>query len=146
MFSDELKIKGRLVVERFDTDGESVEIREIDNLVVQTGKVFIAERILLPTADVMSHMAVGIGTIIPVSTNVGLTSEIARVSISAAANADNVITYVGVFPAGVGTGPITEAGIFNAAVDGTMLSHTTFAVVNKGENDSVSITWSITIQ
>lgn len=43
---------------------------------------------------------------------------------------------------------ITEAGIFNAdrpGVDQTMLCRTVFQPVNKGENDSLQITWSISL-
>jgi hypothetical protein len=40
---------------------------------------------------------------------------------------------------------VVEAAIFNAASAGTMLCRTTFAVVNKGANDGMSITWTITV-
>ena len=40
---------------------------------------------------------------------------------------------------------IKEAGIFNAATGGTMLARTTFAVINKGTDDTVSISWTITV-
>ena len=44
-----------------------------------------------------------------------------------------------------GTGAVTEAGIFNASSGGTMLCRTVFAVVNKGADDGMSITWQITV-
>ena len=43
------------------------------------------------------------------------------------------------------TGAVTEAGIFNAASGGTMLCRTVFSVVNKGADDSLSVTWTITL-
>ena len=55
------------------------------------------------------------------------------------------IAYVASFVAGVGTGAVTEAGVFNAASAGTMLCRTVFSVVNKGAADSMSITWTITV-
>jgi len=60
---------------------------------------------------------------------------------------DNVITYVATYAPGVGTGAITEAGIFNdsAANTGDLLCRTTFLVVNKAIDDSMVITWTITI-
>lgn len=146
MFSEEIKVKGNLLIQRFDGDCNLVESRKVNNLVVQAGKIFIAQRILNSTDPVMSHMAIGAGTTTPVSTDVALTTEIARVALTSASNADNVLTYVASYAAGVGTGALTEAGIFNNESGGTMLAHTTFAVVNKGPNDSISITWSITIQ
>lgn len=145
MFADTLKITGNLKIERF-TDGVLQEERNIKNLVVQSGKVFIAERMLTATNDVMSHMAVGTDTVAPVSTDLSLNAELSRVALASSNSVDNVVTYIANYPVGVATGPLTEAGIFNAATGGTMLARTTFAVVNKGDNDSISITWNITVQ
>lgn len=147
MISETTKAIGRLCIERFDETGACVETRNVDNLVVQTGKVYIASRMVNTDVPVMSHMAIGTGTVTPASSDVSLTTEVARVAMSSTpTSADNVVTYIALFPAGVGTGALTEAGVFNAGTSGTMLSHTTFAVVNKGASDSISITWSITIQ
>ena len=55
------------------------------------------------------------------------------------------MTYVASFGAGDGTGAITEAGLFNAASGGDMLCRTTFSVVNKGSQDSMTITWEVTV-
>jgi hypothetical protein len=55
------------------------------------------------------------------------------------------VTYVATFSAGTGTGAVVEAGIFNAASAGTMLCRTVFAVVNKGVDDAMTITWQITV-
>jgi hypothetical protein len=57
----------------------------------------------------------------------------------------NAIEYVASFPAGTGTGAVTEAGVFNAASAGTMLCRTVFSVVNKGAADAMSVTWTITV-
>ena len=57
----------------------------------------------------------------------------------------NTVIYSAGFGLGVGTGAITEAGIFNAASSGTMLCRTVFSVINKGILDSMVITWTITI-
>lgn len=148
MISDNIKAIGTLRIDRFDEAiGQKVETREVKNLVVQAGKVFIASRMVAASAPLMSHMAIGTGTTTPASTDNSLTTEVARVAMSTTpTSADNVVTYIALFPAGVGTGALTEAGIFNDVASGSMLSHTTFAVVNKGANDSISITWSITIQ
>ena len=146
MFSDDITIKGNLLIEKFDSLGNCVETRKVKNLVVHVGKKFIASRMLSSTELIMSHMSIGTGVVTPASTDTTLTTEIARVALSNATNADNVVTYIAMFPAGTGTGALTEAGIFNDPATGTMLAHTTFAVVNKGANDSISITWSITVQ
>ena len=40
---------------------------------------------------------------------------------------------------------VTEAGVFNASSSGTMLCRTVFPVVNKGADDTMSVTWTITL-
>jgi hypothetical protein len=57
----------------------------------------------------------------------------------------NTIEYVALFPAGTGTGTVTEAGVFNNSSGGTMLCRTVFGVVTKDAGDSMSITWTITV-
>ena len=40
---------------------------------------------------------------------------------------------------------ITEAAVLNAASSGTMLCRTVFTAVNKGELDTMTISWDVTI-
>jgi hypothetical protein len=74
-----------------------------------------------------------------------LQSELGRVALTSATTAAAVTTYVASFPAGTATGAVTEAGVLNAASGGILLCRTVFAVVNKGVNDAMSITWAITV-
>ena len=143
-FIDTVKITGALSIRLYRADGSLKDSRDIDNLVVTTGKEFIAGR-MTGTANIMSHMAVGSGATAAVIGDTALGSELARVAISSGTTALAVTTYVATFPAGTGTGAITEAGIFNAASVGTMLCRTVFAVVNKDASDTMSITWVITV-
>ena len=57
----------------------------------------------------------------------------------------NTITYTATFPAGTGTGAITEAAVLNASSSGTMLCRTTFPVVNKAAGDTIAVTWVVTV-
>jgi hypothetical protein len=74
-----------------------------------------------------------------------LGAEIGRVALTTASVVTNTITYTATFGAGVATGAITEAGVFNAASAGTMMCRTVFAVVNKAAGDAVQITWAVTV-
>jgi len=40
---------------------------------------------------------------------------------------------------------LTEAGILNSVTGGTLLCRTVFAAVNKGANDTLQITWTVSI-
>ncbi len=144
MLNDQLKVTGDVVVEITGPDGQIKDRREIKNLVVATGKTFIASRIVgTPTA--MSHMAIGSNNTAAATNDVALGAELGRVALSSSTSSGAVVTYVASFPAGTGTGAVVEAGVFNASSSGTMLCRTVFAVVNKGADDAMSITWAITV-
>jgi hypothetical protein len=140
MLQDNLKMKGHLAIA---INGEVVH--EVPNLVVTTGKNFVASRIKDSTSDAMSHMAIGTGSVAVAAGDTTLGSEAARAALTSTTVADNVVTYIATFGAGSGTGAITEAGLFNDGSAGTMFCRTTFAVVNKGASDSMTITWSVTV-
>lgn len=143
-----VKAKGELSVVLRDQFGEIKEERFIPNLVVTVGKNWIAARMKDTGQPAqMSHMAIGSGTVDPVVGDTTLGNELGRVALSVAGGSvtANTVNYSATFPAGTGTGAVTEAGIFNAASAGTMLCRTEFAVVNKGANDSLSISWNVQI-
>jgi hypothetical protein len=144
MLNDQLKVTGDVVVEITGADGQIKDRREIKNLVVATGKTFIASRIVgTPTA--MSHMAVGSSSTAAANGDTALGASLGRVALTSATSSGAVVTYVATFPAGTGTGAVVEAGVFNDPTAGTMLCRTVFAVVNKGVDDAMSITWAITV-
>ena len=143
---DGLKFAGRLNIVLTDKDGNIKETREETNLVVDAGLEFICDRMEGTTQAVMSHMAVGSDNTAPAAGDTDLGSILgSREAIDSTTATNNTIVYVCGFEAGDGTGAITEAGIFNAATGGTMLCRTTFAVVNKAADDTMTITWTITL-
>ena len=144
MIQETIKAKGELNIKLFGPDGKLKSEKTVPNLVVTTGKTFIAAR-MVGTPTAMSHMAIGSGTADPVIGNTTLQTELARVTLTSGTSTNAVVTYVASFGATVGTGAITEAGILNASSGGTLLCRTEFAVVNKGADDSMSITWTITV-
>lgn len=151
MLNETLKVTGAVQITVFDqTTGKVKDTREIKNLVVTTGKTFIAAAMLKTTTNspaAMTHMELGTGVTAAAVGDTTLQTALAgsRTALSSATSAANVVTYVSSFPAGVGTGAVTEAGIFNAASAGTLLCRTVFSVVNKGANDAMTITWAITV-
>lgn len=144
MFNDALKVTGNVTVTIAGKDGQIKDQREIKNLVVTAGKGFIAAR-MTGTPSLMSHMAIGSGTTAAAAADTALGTELGRVAIQSSSTTGAVTTYVATFPAGTGTGAVTEAGILNASTAGTMLCRTVFAVVNKGADDVMSITWAVTV-
>jgi hypothetical protein len=90
-------------------------------------------------------MGVGTSGTTPQAINTALNSQLTRVALDSSTTSGSIITYSATFGPGVATGSIVEAGIFNASSDGTMLCHTVFPVVNKDANETVVITWNISV-
>lgn len=145
MINSEIKATGRLSVVLKDSDGNLKDSREINNLVVSSGLDYIASRMKDATATAMSYMAIGTGTTAAAAGDTTLGTELDRNALTSTTVTGNEIAYVASWAAGDGTGAVTEAGIFNAASAGDMLARTVFSVVNKGANDTLSITWTITL-
>lgn len=148
MFTDNVKLTGRVQVVLRSSDGAVKEKYEIPNVVTTVGKGYIAARMKeTGRPNEMSHMAIGTGTTAAAVGNTVLVTENARVSLTTAGGtvSGNEVVYGATFGAGTGTGAITEAGILNAASSGTLLCRTVFAVINKGANDTLAITWTVTI-
>jgi hypothetical protein len=146
MINDDLKLRGDVAIVLKDKDGNVKDSREIQNLVVSSGLTFICSRMAGTSAGVMSHMALGSGTTAASASQTDLVSILgSREALDSTSASSNTITYVSSFEAGEGTGAVTEAGIFNASSSGTMLCRTVFPVVNKQADDTMSVTWTITL-
>lgn len=128
-------------------DGSVKQEQEVKNLVVTTGLGYIASRMKDTTATAMSHMAIGTGSTAAAAGNTTLGTESARVALTSTTVTGPAVAYVASFPAGTPASltAITEAGIFNASSSGTLLCRTVFSVVNKDVNDTMSITWTVTM-
>jgi len=141
MINDNLALTGALTIA---VNNEVVQ--ETNNLVVTAGKEWVADR-MKGTNSAMSHMAIGTGTTAAAAGNTALVTELDRNTLTTAGGTVSgaTITYECTWAAGDGTGAITEAGIFDASTNGDMLARTKFDVVNKGADDSMTITWTITV-
>lgn len=146
MINDDLKLRGDVAIVLKDKDGNVKDSRKIHNLVVNAGLTFICARMAGTSPAVMSHMALGSGSTSAAAGQTDLVSILgSREALDSASASSNTITYVSSFEAGEATGAVVEAGIFNAASGSTMLCRTVFAVVNKQADDTMSVTWAITL-
>ena len=145
MIIDNLEITGALQI---SLNNEIVY--QCDNLVVTAGKEWVAGRFKdgsIP--DEMSHMALGTSGTAAAAGNTALAAEITASRIALTTDGGTVsnatVQYDATWSSSHGAYAIQEAGIFNAASGGTMLARTVFAIINKGTDDTVSITWTITV-
>ena len=149
MILENLKLSGQLNIVLKDKAGNIKDQREVKNLVVSAGSAYIASRMKDTTKGAMSHMALGSGTTAAAASQTDLVgllgSREALDSTSISGSNNEKVVYVASFEAGDATGAVTEAGIFNAATSGDMLCRTVFSVVNKAADDTMSVTWTITL-
>lgn len=141
-----MEVTGQVLLELLKADGR-IE-RQVANLVTTVGKGVVADRMkAAPTKNAMSHVAVGTGATAPAAGDTTLGAEVggSRTALGGTAVAGAVITYTATLGPGVGTGALTEAGLFNAAAAGDMLARTTFAVINKAAGDTLNVTWTVTV-
>lgn len=125
-----------------DKHGKIKDERWIHNTVTTPGKNMIADRLLAsPTLGVPTHMGIGTGT----GGTTDLNTPLDRNALTSKLRSNAVVTMVGDWAAGDGTGAITEAGVFDASSSGNMHLYQSFSVINKGAADTLSISWTLTI-
>jgi hypothetical protein len=151
MINENLKLSGQLNIVLKDKNGKVKEERVEKNLVVNKGLAFIISRMEGTAKGVMSHMALGSSSTAEAAGQSDLVSilgsrEILDSTTITGTNNEKIV-FVSSFEAGDATGAVKEAGIFNSgtAAAGDMLSRTTFAVVNKAADDTMAVTWTITL-
>jgi hypothetical protein len=145
MIESNIKATGKLNVVLHDAQGKLKEEREINNLVVSAGLNYICSRMKDATDTAMGYMAVGTGSTAASAGDTTLGTEADRNAVNSITVSSNTIEYVASWAAGDATAALTEAGIFNDASAGTMLARVVFDTVNKGANDTLTITWTITL-
>ena len=147
--NDQTVAKGSPSIALFGPDGSIKEEVTYPNLVVDSGLGYLISRALDASKTPMSHMALGEGTTAAAAGDTALETPLgSRVAFDstniAGPNGDQVV-YTATFGAGEATGAVTEAGVFNAATGGEMLCRTVFPVVNKQADDTMVITWTVTL-
>jgi hypothetical protein len=140
MLNDGLQITGAIEIK---LNGDIV--RTIPNLVVTSGKTWVAKRLDGQDAK-MGYIDLGTGSTSEVASDTALETVISGArKTNVAVVSSNTVTYTTTWNAGEATAAITEAGLFDATTGGEMLARKTFGVVNKGTNDTMTISWTITI-
>ena len=149
--SDKVLQKGYIKIELFDKDGKLIQIVEKDNTFMAVGDAHVADQLAATPGEVaMGWMAVGSSSTPFTTASTTLGDEIDRNALTAGypeqqpGAADNDVVYKASWAAGDATGALTEAGIFNSSLAGIMLAASTFAVINKGASDTLTVTWTVT--
>ncbi len=134
-------VEDNVLIELHSEDGALKESYRLSNTVTTAGKNGAADQILAgPTLNKPAYMAVGTGT--PSGTALG--SELDRNVFTSKTRSGAVVTMVATWSTGEAVGALVEAGLFDAGSGGNMWCSATFPVVNKGTNDTITLTWTLT--
>jgi hypothetical protein len=142
--TESLKLNVNLLMELRDEHGNLKDERHIHNLICTSGKNALLSATVSKALLTFTYIAIGTGATAAAIGDTALQTEVARSPTQTPTNptaARYQVVYQ--FPAGVGTGAITEAGLLDAASVGNLLAHQVFAVINKAAGDTLSITWQI---
>jgi hypothetical protein len=144
---EDLKITGKVDLVLKDSEGRVKKSATLKNLVVTDGKDLIAGLLAQDGSSFPSHMAVGDSDTSPTAGQSALQgSELGRVALNSTTTQNgNEVVYNATFPDGTATGTVEEMGIFNFNSGGTMLCRVLTGTFDKGSNDSLEISWTLTV-
>ncbi len=146
-FHDKCPIRGRTHIELRDGDGNLKDERFLMNTITELCDAHVADQMSDSGDSAIGYMAVGTGTG-QGSGDVGLATQndinALTSTTQGSSGADNDVVYVGDWAAGDATAAITEAGIFLTSDNTSMMTVSSFSVINKGAIDTLKITWTLT--
>lgn len=144
-----LGLKGVWHVAVYDSEGKLKDERRGHNVITTNGKEALASYLRSAAVSVVTNpfvqVAIGTGSTGETAADTALGTETARTTGTATYTSGAIYEVTATFPAGTGTGAITEYGLFNSSANGTMLSRDVESVINKGASDSLIATLQITL-
>lgn len=149
MLRESIPSHGTLKLELRNAAGK-LKASQTHNLVVNLGIAGIAARIHKDAEPKVTHMALGTGNAAVLPADIALGTETARVAMQSTNTvtevvADDAVQFVAEFGPGVGTGALTEAGLFTAASAGKMWCRSVFGALTKEAEDTLTIAWVLRI-
>jgi hypothetical protein len=135
----------------YDKTGKVKERKHVKNITVTTGFQAVSDMMGKASAQPVgfTYCGIGTGTIAPAIGDTNLGTPATCLAGGYTSSSATVWTNTTTFGAGVGTGSITEAGMFSSTwttgVGTTMLCRQTFGVVTKGAADTLVVTWQYTL-
>jgi len=144
MISDKIKFEGHVTAELYE-QSDLIQKIEQPNLVVDTGKSYLTNRILNNDLPLIDKIGIGAGSSVPLDSDTVLDDQTGITTILFKQIEDlNVLNFIATFPEGVGSGDIREVGLF--AADNTLICRTTFTTpFNKQPSQFLNITWKLQV-
>lgn len=139
---DSIKLKGHVNAVLIDENGNKKQEVDFDNLVVDAGKDWIIDRIQANATATGSKVAIGTGVGAAAGGDTTLGTQTAAVEGTTSQPTSVTARSVATFGAGVGTGTITEYGLF---ADATLIGRIVSGSVPKAASDSLQVTYDVSV-
>lgn len=147
--SDKVKMKGEWFVRLYGPDGELKDSRQGFNVVTTVGKEFLASFMYsaVAAAATFTGRYIGIGTnsTAEAAGDTALGTEVSRHTGTVSYISGQIFQVKATFATGSGTGAITEYGLISSNSAGTLIARDTESAINKGANDTLTVTCQLTI-
>ena len=136
-----VEVEDNVVIKRIDNiTGEVLEEEKYHNLIVDAGLNRVADLIGDLSDAGFTFIAIGEGVVAPANGDTALGTEQKREAAIVSKPASNQVKYEKLFTFGSGESfNITEAGLFDLAVAGTMLNRLTFPAKAVDFNTDLSV-------
>lgn len=115
------------------------------NLVTAAGCNLIRDLLNGTSTKYITHVGVGSGTVPVDTSDTALHVETHRGEVTSRVAANGLLTLQLFINSAQANGPISEAGLFNAATGGDLFAHVVFPVFIKSTSLTVTLTWDITL-
>lgn len=145
----ECQLVGKFFIELYGPDGDLIDYREGQNVVCTNGKEALASLLnaaaAAATTNTFRYIAIGSDSTAEAAANTALGTELSRHTGTVSYVSNQIYQVKATFATGSGTGSVVEYGLMNSNTGGTMLSRDTESAVNKGANDTLTVTYQLTI-
>lgn len=159
-FGDRVQLRGCYEIAMHNAfNGELLEYRKVDNVVVTYGRAWVLSQLISPTTNTnyITAIEVGTSTTAPATSDTGMNgtwstaaSNSGRIPIGTFVTntiSTNIPSFQAqcTFATSQANTTLGEAGLFNVTGYNlsTMLSHVTFATINKTTSNTLAISYTI---
>jgi hypothetical protein len=144
-----VNVYGNWTYELTGPDGKVKQKIFGSNVVCTNGKEFLANFLysatLAAATFTMKYIAIGTDSTAEAAANTALGIEAARHTGTVSYISGQIFQVKATFGTGLGTGAIVEYGLFSSNTAGTMLARDTESVINKGANDTLTVSAQFTL-
>lgn len=144
----QFEMKGHVTVELYGPDGNLKDRRQGHNVITEVGKEFIASFLQSAVAAAATftarYVAIGTDATSEAAANTALGIEVSRHTATVSYISGGITRFKATFATGSGTGAIVEYGLLSSNSAGTLIGRHTSAAVNKGSNDTLTVTYDVT--